>query len=90
MLHVARGRTVPLALPPLLTNCEHQLVLRVARQALISVTNRFLADVEMESDEIRSQVANHMAFAHESVGTVAEIYRASERREVRRPSPSSS
>ena len=46
------------------------------------MANRFLAEVEMESDEIKAQIANHMAFAHESVGTVAEIYRQAERREV--------
>merc|ERR1719502_1690730 len=36
----------------------------------------------METDEVRSNVANHMAFVHESVGLAAELYRAQERREV--------
>ena len=44
-------------------------------QALISVAQRFLGDVEMESDELRNNVANHMAFVHESVGLAAEQYR---------------
>ena len=51
-------------------------------QALISVAQRFLGDVDMYTDEIRTSCANHMAFVHESVGTAAEQYRAAERREV--------
>ena len=51
-------------------------------QALISVANRFLGDVDLETDEISAACANHMAFVHESVGIAAEQYRAQERREV--------
>ena len=51
-------------------------------QALISVAQRFLADIDLESEDIRNACANHMAFVHESVGTAAEQYRASDRREV--------
>uniref|UniRef100_A0A7S2NI24 Dynein heavy chain n=1 Tax=Haptolina brevifila TaxID=156173 RepID=A0A7S2NI24_9EUKA len=52
------------------------------QQALISVANRFLAEVEMEKPEIRDFCAGHMSFVHESVGVAAEQYRARERREV--------
>ena len=57
-------------------------------QALISVTQRFLSDVEMEDKDgdggmtIRNACADHMAYVHESVGHAAESYRGLERREV--------
>ena len=36
-------------------------------EALVSVARRFLADVPALSDELRESVAQHMAFAHQSV-----------------------
>lgn len=36
-------------------------------EALVSVARRFLADVPLSSEELREQVAQHMAFAHQSV-----------------------
>jgi dynein heavy chain len=68
---------------PALTNCTAiNWFFGWPEQALISVANRFLADVEMESDELRKQCADHMAFVHTSVGTSAEQYRKTDRREV--------
>ena len=68
---------------PALTSCTSiNWFFNWPAQALISVANRFLADVEMETPEIRDACANHMAFVHESVGVAAETYRAQERREV--------
>ena len=51
-------------------------------EALISVASRFLEEVEMASDELKENVAHHMAYVHQSVeeGTVA--YLAQERRNV--------
>ena len=46
------------------------------------MAQRFLGEVEMETDDIRNNVANHMAFVHESVGHSAELYKAQERRNV--------
>lgn len=37
------------------------------REALVSVAHRFLNDVPKMSDELRKSVAEHMAFAHQSV-----------------------
>jgi len=52
------------------------------REALISVALRFLEDVEMASDELRENVAHHMAYVHESVESCTGAYRAQERRNV--------
>ena len=68
---------------PALTNCSvidwfHSW----PREALISVAQRFLAEVPMASDELRENVSHHMAFVHESVETMTETYLAQERRNV--------
>lgn len=36
-------------------------------EALVSVARRFLTDVPLASEELREQIAQHMAFAHQSV-----------------------
>lgn len=36
-------------------------------EALVSVARRFLSDVPLASEELREQIAQHMAFAHQSV-----------------------
>ena len=51
-------------------------------QALVSVAGRFLADVEMESEELTQSCAAHMAFVHESVGAAGRQYLMQERRNV--------
>ena len=40
-------------------------------EALVSVARRFLADVPDLGDELRESVAQHMAFAHQSVGAAS-------------------
>jgi len=68
---------------PALTSCTAiNWFFNWPQQALISVAARFLADVEMESDAVKTACSEHMAFVHESVGTAAEQYRSIERREV--------
>ena len=48
--------------------------------ALISVAGRFLADVDLGTDEVRENVTHHMAYVHESVLQQAAIFSAQERR----------
>ena len=74
---------------PALTSCTSiNWFFNWPAQALISVAQRFLSDVEMEDKDgdggltVRNACADHMAFVHESVGTAAEHYRGMERREV--------
>jgi len=68
---------------PALTNCTTiDWFFSWPEQALISVAQRFLEDVEMATPELRSACAHHMAFVHESVGHSAELYKAQERRNV--------
>lgn len=50
------------------------------RDALISVAERFLGDVELESDEIASGVAEFMAEAHLSVTEKSAVYLERQRR----------
>jgi dynein heavy chain len=52
------------------------------REALVSVAERFLDDVEMESSAVRESCAQHMAFVHSSVSETAQRYKAAERRNV--------
>jgi len=52
------------------------------RDALVSVAERFLADVDMSTDEVRASCAQHMAYVHASVGEMAQRYKAAERRNV--------
>ena len=49
-------------------------------QALVSVANRFLADVEMEPPELKEKLALHMAKEHLTVGDASERYRKTQRR----------
>ena len=51
-------------------------------EALISVASRFLEEVEMASDEIKENVAHHMAYVHQSVEEGTVSYLAQERRNV--------
>ena len=68
---------------PALTSCTTcDWFFNWPQQALISVAERFLSDIPMESPEVKKATGDHMAFVHESVGVAAEEYRASERREV--------
>ena len=68
---------------PALTSCTAiNWFFNWPQQALISVADRFLGDVEMESDAVKAACSQHMAFVHESVGVAAELYRSMERREV--------
>ena len=52
------------------------------QEALISVAMRFLEDVDMSSDELRENVAHHMAYVHQSVESGTITYLAQERRNV--------
>jgi len=38
------------------------------RDALIGVADRFLAEIDFPSDELRSQISEHMAYVHISIG----------------------
>ena len=60
------------------------------REALISVASRFLEDVEMASDELRENVAHHMAYVHESVESHPRYLAAGGATSTRRPSRTSS
>jgi dynein heavy chain len=51
-------------------------------EALISVAMRFLGEVEMASDELKENVAHHMAYVHQSVEDGTQAYLAQERRNV--------
>ena len=44
------------------------------REALISVASKFLADVELPNDQIRTNLANHMAEEHLSVTDLSKRY----------------
>jgi dynein heavy chain len=44
------------------------------REALVSVANKFLADVELPSEDIRNQLAVHMAEEHLSVTDLSKRY----------------
>ena len=48
--------------------------------ALIGVANRFLKEVELPSDEIRENLARHMAFVHISIGEANIEFKRTERR----------
>jgi len=50
------------------------------RAALIDVANRFLAEIEFPEDEIRSNIALHMAHVHLSIGDANAEFLAAERR----------
>ena len=62
---------------PALTNCSTIDWFHAwPREALISVAQRFLEDAQMDehADEVRENVAHHMAFVHEAVGTMCAQY----------------
>lgn len=48
--------------------------------ALIGVANRFLKEVELPSDELRENIAKHMAFIHISIGEANLEFKKVERR----------
>ena len=48
--------------------------------ALIGVANRFLKEVELPSDELRDNIAKHMAFIHISIGEANQEFKKVERR----------
>jgi dynein heavy chain len=50
------------------------------RDALIGVANRFLANIEFPTEEIRAAIAEHMAFVHLSIDEANQEFRARERR----------
>jgi len=50
------------------------------RDALIDVANRFLAEIEFPEDEIRNNIALHMAHVHLSIGDANKEFLAFERR----------
>ena len=50
------------------------------RDALIGVANRFLAEIDFPSDEIREAIANHMAFVHLSIHEANVEFKLKERR----------
>lgn len=50
------------------------------REALISVANRFLEDVDLGSDLVRTNLANHMAEEHLSVVAASQRYLETQRR----------
>ena len=49
-------------------------------EALISVSSRFLSEVELISDEVRGSISRYMAYVHKSVNAMSEIYLTNERR----------
>ena len=50
------------------------------RDALIDVANRFLAEIELPSEEIRDSIALHMAEVHLSIGEANKDFLSMERR----------
>ena len=51
-------------------------------EALISVAQRFLGEVDFADDDVRDNVAHHMAFVHRQVDATCGVYLAEERRNV--------
>ena len=49
-------------------------------EALISVSSRFLSEVELISDEVRDSISRYMAFVHTCVNEMSTIYLTNERR----------
>ena len=49
-------------------------------EALISVSSRFLSEVDLISDEIRESISRYMAFVHKSVNEMSAVYLTNERR----------
>jgi dynein heavy chain len=50
------------------------------REALIDVANRFLAEIEFPEEEIRVNIALHMAHVHLSIGEANQEFLMAERR----------
>ena len=68
---------------PALTNCTAiDWFQSWPEDALISVASRFLSDVDFADNEVRENVAHHMAYVHQSVENTALDYLAQERRNV--------
>jgi dynein heavy chain len=51
------------------------------QDALIGVAARFLEDVELDSEEVRAALAEHMAFCHLSIDEANAAYLLAERRQ---------
>eukprot|EP00741_Cyanophora_paradoxa_P005992 tig00000955_g5810.t1 len=51
-----------------------------SQEALVSVANRFLREIEAIEPELRESIAHHMAFAHNSVTQACQLYLEAERR----------
>ena len=49
-------------------------------EALISVSSRFLSEVDLISDEVRGFISRYMAFVHGSVNEMSGVYLTNERR----------
>ena len=49
-------------------------------EALISVSTRFLSEVELISEDVRSSISRFMAYVHSSVNEMSKVYLANERR----------
>ncbi|XP_070581054.1 dynein beta chain, ciliary-like isoform X2 [Ptychodera flava] len=49
-------------------------------QALISVSQRFLEEIDLLGADLKESVANFMAYVHQSVNEISKVYLANERR----------
>ena len=55
-----------------LSDCLKRFV--VDLQALVSVAGRFLRDIPDLDDKLRANIADHMAFSHQSVTQASQRY----------------
>ena len=53
------------------------MILGAHVQALVSVASRFLTDIPDVDEAMRSNIAHHMAYAHQSVTDASQRYKAS-------------
>ena len=51
-----------------------------SQEALVAVAQRFLGDMEGWDDELKENMAAHMAFVHTQVSSQSELYFETERR----------
>lgn len=49
-------------------------------EALVSVSHRFLSDMELITPEVCQSISRFMAYVHESVNEMSKVYLANERR----------
>lgn len=50
------------------------------QEALVSVSKRFLGEIEMLSDTVRESISQFMAYVHTSVNNMSKVYLANDRR----------